>query len=976
MEKSILLLSVFLVASFSQIFSQEITGTPKDIFSVKKNLLNNTFNNQSSFIKNRRNTKSVYDISDYGDAPVWNWSNDFGGSAADQAKMVDFDEAGNAVVTGYFSGEIFYGNHTLHSTGFNDAFVVKFDPEGNLLWLKQLSASTKDHEIISYAVAVSGNDIYITGYYTGAVILGDFTLPDKNDYNLFFAKLNSNGEIIIAKNIENTTNSIGLTGDKILLNNQNEIYILTQEPYYAAYGSGNPSRLMKLDQNGLVLNTFTTEENIIDFVIRESDIYFTGAINGEGYIGDFYFDPPSYSDAYIAKCNKNLTVEWAWMVEHENNWGDSYASGLFVDNNNDLYFSGNYRINIKLGDFVLFGDGSFLTKLTDTTDFLWAKQVTMRRIKHFISGNNNYLFLSYDNKVLKVSKSTGSFYKKPFDKTINFCTPDKENNHVYLTGNNNGLIYLTKSDNNLNETWNFEIGGDSGNGWVISTETDNKNNIYTYGCATAPMNFFGRNIEEGTFICKQAPDGNVLWLHQFQNLNVKARYGVYTAMDPSFENIFITGSFTESFTLPDGMVLTPGDWGSIFVLEFDTDGNFKNATKFNIPDSNWGGQCISVDNKDNIILSGVFDNAITIGDQVLTSQGSTDAYIIKFNMKNKAVDWALQAGGTNIEYSSLVSTDKNNNIFFTGEFYSEDIHFGDVSTTLEEGDGNIILAEISPEGEVQWLKSVGGSVIQYYDDFNFPTGIAADNNGSFYVKGWHGDSTYFDEHLVTSPNYFSKFIAKFDSTGHCTWISSINETYYGWDFNKMAVDPNNNVYLGMNVRDTIYFGDDYEYVPVGTEDLMLAKYLPDGTLDWVKTMQGNKTSWLSTVSVYDSALTIGGYLTNMLSIGDSNYSAHNKHGFLAQCGKDYTGLQEVYNRKKLSLKIFPNPLIDKSVVEFENNGRTSYKLEIINISGRKVFEMKNIRTNKVTIEKGNLTKGIYLLKLTGEKRYYGKLMVR
>ena len=40
--------------------------------------------------------------------------------------------------------------------------------------------------------------IHATGFYTGNVNIGDFHLPDSAEYNMFYTKLSSSGEILFS----------------------------------------------------------------------------------------------------------------------------------------------------------------------------------------------------------------------------------------------------------------------------------------------------------------------------------------------------------------------------------------------------------------------------------------------------------------------------------------------------------------------------------------------------------------------------------------------------------------------------------------------------------------------------------------------------------------------------------------------------------------------------------------------------------
>ena len=73
--------------------------------------------------------------------------------------------------------------------------------------------------------------------------------------------------------------------------------------------------------------------------------------------------------------------------------------------------------------------------------------------------------------------------------------------------------------------------------------------------------------------------------------------------------------------------------------------------------------------------------------------------------------------------------------------------------------------------------------------------------------------------------------------------------------------------------------------------------------------------------------------------------------------------------------IYPNPLLDKTTIKFNNPNQSNYTLSVFSTAGNKVFEQDNITSGQVEFEKGNLKPGVYLFKLNGEKVYRGKLVI-
>jgi len=531
-------------------------------------------------------------------------------------------------------------------------------------------------------------------------------------------------------------------------------------------------------------------------------------------------------------------------------------------------------------------------------------------------------------------------------------------------------------------SWNWaeQFGGttaDSATGHVVGMDTDQSGNFYTYGYASSEMDYFGEVIQKGTFLSKQNPTGEINWLKQLEDIEVDYGLGNYITIDPSNENIYITGIFYETFIIPGGPVLIPEENGSIFIIKFGIDGTYISSIQEDIPDAHI--LCLAADYSGNILLSGTFSGEVNIGSVQLVCSGVEDAFIAKYNSTNNLI-WAIKAGGIYQEYLGLISVDDNDNIYFTGEFWSVNVEIGNTSFTMNEGEGNIVFAKLFPNGTVDWVTSKAASTANQGggDSHCWPTGIITNTQGYTYIKGWHGDSTYFDNELLRSPYYdYSYFIAKFDNNGNTMWANSIHEHYYGNDYNQFDCDSEGNVYLGAQATDTLHFGDDFEYVNVGECDLFVAKYLTTGELDWVKTMESTTGyNRLSSVAVCDTNLYIGGHFSDYIKFDDEVKLSDIQHGFIAMSSKNSLGFSNVFSKTNFSLNIYPNPLSLKTTIKFTNPSLSIYKLAIYNISGEKVYQQDNIKTDKIKFKKGNLTQGVYIVELKGEKVYRGKMVVR
>ena len=132
-------------------------------------------------------------------AKDWEWAKKGGGSGEDYAQSTATDNFGNIYITGYFiSPTIIFGTTTLASNGDYDIYVAKYDTSGALVWVKSFGGTGLDRST-SIATDAMGN-VFFTGWFTSPTILfGTTVLANVGNYDVFLAKLDSNGNVLWAK---------------------------------------------------------------------------------------------------------------------------------------------------------------------------------------------------------------------------------------------------------------------------------------------------------------------------------------------------------------------------------------------------------------------------------------------------------------------------------------------------------------------------------------------------------------------------------------------------------------------------------------------------------------------------------------------------------------------------------------------------------------------------------------------------------
>ena len=142
------------------------------------------------------------------------WAKQAGGTNEEREYGIAVDGSGNSVITGYFRGTAIFGTTTLTSTGESDVFIAKYDPNGTCLWAKQVGGPHRAGGY-GIAVDGSGNSV-ITGYFRGTAIFETTTLTCIGEgYDIFIAKYNPNGNLLWVKQVGGTDNEggIGIAAD-------------------------------------------------------------------------------------------------------------------------------------------------------------------------------------------------------------------------------------------------------------------------------------------------------------------------------------------------------------------------------------------------------------------------------------------------------------------------------------------------------------------------------------------------------------------------------------------------------------------------------------------------------------------------------------------------------------------------------------------------------------------------------------------
>lgn len=143
------------------------------------------------------------------------WARSSGESYQDYANRIAADVNGNLYIAGAFvSQSISFGSVVLNkidtTSNNSNAFVVKYDPNGNAIWARSAGANSAAG-CVSTDNTAAGN-LYITGSYTaGPITFGSTTLYDSSAF--FITKYDSSGNALWAEATQFTGSLTGIVSN-------------------------------------------------------------------------------------------------------------------------------------------------------------------------------------------------------------------------------------------------------------------------------------------------------------------------------------------------------------------------------------------------------------------------------------------------------------------------------------------------------------------------------------------------------------------------------------------------------------------------------------------------------------------------------------------------------------------------------------------------------------------------------------------
>jgi hypothetical protein len=384
------------------------------------------------------------------------------------------------------------------------------------------------------------------------------------------------------------------------------------------------------------------------------------------------------ADVFVVKHNAAGNVLWARSIGGANS--PDNGSGIATDPSGNVLITGAFQSpTLTIGSATLINSGNwdiFIAKYDASGNFLWA-----RSSGGYFSDMGQSVSTDASGNVLL----TGHFSSS----TIAFGSTTLTNSG---SGYDIYLVKFDASGNTLWARSAVGTSFDYGQG--VSTDASGnvvltgffQSPTLTFGTATLTCAGGGYDL----FVAKYSASGNVLWAQSAGGSSSDLAQSIST--DAS-GNILVTGYFNSATFIYGSSTLTSSGLTNIFVLKYDAAGNavWAKSSAGSLYDD--GGYGIATDASSNVYVTGSFQSpTVSFGTATLTNAGSgSDIFIVKYNAAGNLV-WAKSAGGTTVDYGQSIAIDANGDVLVSG-YFDNTLSLGTITLT-NGGGNDLFIAKL------------------------------------------------------------------------------------------------------------------------------------------------------------------------------------------------------------------------------------------------------------------------------------------
>lgn len=406
-------------------------------------------------------------------------------------------------------------------------------------------------------------------------------------------------------------------------------------------------------------------------------VYAIGSFEGAAVLGTSTLNSAGIYDVFFAKYAPDGTLLWARSVG-----GTGVESGYDIgtDATGNVYITGNFNGSADFdpgpGQQVLTSAGSFdifLAKYTPDGALLWARNMGGTQ---FEEGRG--LAVNAAGQCAVAGIFTGETDLDPDTAVAAFQS----------FGENDVFLALYDADGRL--TGAGQMGG-AGFERVLAMTMDADGDLYIAGHFQGSADFdpsddnalLDSNGDSDLFFARYGAGGHLKWARSAGSFLYEEVRDI--AVD-RWGHVFVTGRYGATFDMdpgPEVHLLEHTAINDAFLAKYDADGQLLWAANIS-GENNEMGDAVAVDSAGRVYASGHFINSIDADPGpdafTLSGVGDFDVFVAQYDADGALLQ-AFSAGGAQMEESSCIAIDAQQNILLAG-FFKGSADFDPEAATL------------------------------------------------------------------------------------------------------------------------------------------------------------------------------------------------------------------------------------------------------------------------------------------------------
>ncbi len=452
----------------------------------------------------------------------------------------------------------------------------------------------------------------------------------------------------------------------------------------------------------------------------------------------------------------------------------------------------------------------------------------------------------------------------------------------------------------------------------------------------------GYNYISGSFFLKIDPNGDTAWTKTYAGL---LGFPETNSIKQTTDHGFILGGYFHS-----------GNPDQALLIKTDSLGNISWSKIF-------GGiyddriLCVQQTNDGGYVFTGYTG--------ISSAYNDYDVYIVKLNSSG-GMQWTKTYGDSESNSGEYIEQTTDGGFIISG--YSENY--------LNFSNQYAFLLKIDAAGTLSWIKKISSPYLFEITSTTCPQNVRQTNDGGFILLG----------DLVNQTNGAS-LLVKTDSLGTLQWTKAYSDisagmlyeiSSGGYVISGISNTSNEATLLRVNsIGDPVWsriYNAPFAYFTVAcsvrpTTDSgfvfcgQIKSSLDSGSILLVKTDSlGNGNCFGTIQNLIDSTVnlicTSPTYLSSFMNYA-SGIILHVENYGINIIDPCFTGIEFI---PQTPITIFPNPFSTSTTLQFTTTPKNA-ELNIYNLYGQEIKTIKNISANKIEIDRGDLSSGIYFVRL-------------